>query len=100
MFFLDTFGCIILLIGKRRENLSRTSCVAFVPVAADGHALVHAVGGAGDDVVEFVGHAAGARHVGHTAGPVQLGRQDVVQHAARVADLEAARLDASHLQRS
>lgn len=74
--------------------------VTSVPVAADGHALVHAVSGARDDVVEFVGHAARARHVSHTAGPVQLGRQDVVQHAARVADLEAAWFDASHLQQS
>ncbi len=35
-------------------------------------------------------------HVGHTARPVELAVQDVVHHAARVADLEAARLDAAH----
>ena len=46
-----------------------------------------------DDVVELVAHAAGPGHVGHAAGSVELAVQDVVQHAARVPDLEAARLD-------
>ena len=34
---------------------------------------------------------------GSPAGAVELGREDVVQHAASVADLEAAGLDASNL---
>lgn len=87
-------------MGKKKELKPHRLQKASVPVATDGHALVHSVRGARDDVVKFVGHAPRARHVGHTAWPVQLGRQDVVQHATRVADLEAARFDAAHLQRS
>ena len=33
------------------------------------------------------------------AWPIQLRRQDVVEHASRVANLEAARFDASHCGR-
>ena len=71
---------------------------AGVAVATNGHALVHAVGVARDNVVELVGHAARLGHVRNAAGAVQLGVDDVVHHAARVAHLEAAGLDASHLK--
>mmetsp|Transcript_13165 Transcript_13165/g.52746 ORF Transcript_13165/g.52746 Transcript_13165/m.52746 type:complete len:1108 (+) Transcript_13165:373-3696(+) len=66
-----------------------------VPVAADGDALAHAVRVARDYVVELVRHAARLGHVAHRARPVELGGDDVVEHAARVADAEAARLDAA-----
>ena len=54
--------------------------------------------GLADDVVELVVHAAGPGQVGHAAGPVEIAVQDVVHHAARVPDLEAARarLDPTH----
>ena len=54
--------------------------------------------GLADDDVQLVAHAAGPGQVGHAAGPVEIAVQDVVHHAARVPDLEAARarLDPTH----
>lgn len=69
----------------------------YKPVSTDGHTFKNTIGGAGDDVVELVGHAAWARHVGHAAGAIELWGEDVVQHASSVPDLEAARLDSSNL---
>lgn len=69
----------------------------FIPVSSDGHAFINAICSARDDVVQLVGHASRAGHVRHASRTVQFGGQDVVQHAARVADLEAARLDATNL---
>ncbi len=68
---------------------------AGVPITANGHALVDAVGVLGDDVVQLVGHAARLGHVADRALAVELGGNNVVHHAARVADLEAAGLDAA-----
>mmetsp|Transcript_71915 Transcript_71915/g.155306 ORF Transcript_71915/g.155306 Transcript_71915/m.155306 type:complete len:858 (-) Transcript_71915:25-2598(-) len=68
---------------------------ARVAVTADGDALVDAVGAAGDHVVQLVGHAARLGDVRHGAGAVQARHDDVVQHAASVADAEAAGLDAA-----
>mmetsp|Transcript_46225 Transcript_46225/g.142995 ORF Transcript_46225/g.142995 Transcript_46225/m.142995 type:complete len:588 (-) Transcript_46225:519-2282(-) len=72
---------------------------ARVPVAANGNALVDAIRVAADDVVQLVGHAPGLGDVGNGAGAVQAGHHDVVKHATRVADAEAARLDAAHGRR-
>lgn len=68
-----------------------------IPVPADGHTFENTVCGAGDYVVEFVGHAARAGHVGHAAWTIQLGGEDVIQHAASISDFETAWLDPSHL---
>lgn len=68
---------------------------AGVSVAANGDTLVDAIGVLGDDVVQLVGHAAGLGHVADGSVAVQLGRDDVVHHAAGVADLERAGFDAA-----
>ena len=47
------------------------------------------------DVVQLVGHATRLADVRDAARLVQLARDDVVQHAARVTDAEAARGDAT-----
>lgn len=73
---------------------------ARVAVTADGDALVRAVGRVGEDVVELVRHAARLGDVADRPGAVQLGREDVVDHAARVADAEAAGLDAANRRRA
>lgn len=70
---------------------------ADVPVSSDGYPFVDTICGAGDDVVQLVGHAPRARHVCHTAGTIKFGSQDVVQHATCVTDLKTAWLDASDL---
>ena len=70
-------------------------CRAGISVTADGDAFKDAVGGVGDDVVQLVRHATGLGHVRDRAGPVELGRDDVVHHAAGVADLERTGLDAA-----
>lgn len=70
---------------------------SLLPVSPDGHPLVDTISGPGDDVVELVGHAPGAGHVGHAARSVQLGCQDVVQHAPSVAYLKAAWFDPTNL---
>lgn len=72
----------------------------YTPVSADCHAFKNAIRSAGDDVVELVGHAARAGHVGHAAWTVKLGGQDVIQHASSVADLKAARLYSSDLHKN
>lgn len=69
-----------------------------VPVPSDGHTFIDAICGAGDDVVQLVGHAPRARHICYTARAIQFGSQDVVQHATCVADLKTAWLDASDLK--
>lgn len=68
-----------------------------VPVSSDGHTFIDAVCGAGDDVVQLIGHASRPRHICHAAWPIKFGSQDVVQHATCVADLKTAGLDATNL---
>jgi len=68
---------------------------AGVPVASDGDALVDAIRVLAQDVVELVAHPSRARDVGDRARAVQLALDAVVNHAARVADAEAPRLDAA-----
>lgn len=58
----------VVLVAQKVVN----EASAGVAVAADCHPLVHAVGVARDDVVEFVGHAAALRHIRHRARSVQL----------------------------
>lgn len=79
------------------KNTQTNNNSLFLPVSSDGHTFIHAICGAGDDVVQLVGHSAGARHVCNAARAIQFGSQDVVQHAACVADLKTARLDATDL---
>eukprot|EP00123_Amoebidium_parasiticum_P009668 comp19635_c0_seq1/m.23182 comp19635_c0_seq1/g.23182 ORF comp19635_c0_seq1/g.23182 comp19635_c0_seq1/m.23182 type:complete len:487 (+) comp19635_c0_seq1:1309-2769(+) len=110
---LDGLGKLVLLnttnLAKQDEHLAAVVVLvaaqmvhegrAGVAVTANGNALKHTVGVAGNDVVELVGHATRPRHIGHRAGAIQLGRDDVVHHAASVADAEAAGLDATHCGR-
>lgn len=70
----------------------------YLPVPANGHTFKNAIGGAGNDVVKFIGHATRAGHVSHAARPIELGGQDVVQHASGISDLETAWLDSSNLE--
>ena len=69
---------------------------ARVAVAPDGDALVDPVGVDRADVVELVAHPAGPGDVGHVARSVEAAADDVVHHAARVADPETAGLDAAN----
>lgn len=73
---------------------------ARVPVPTNGDALRHAIRGRRHDVVQLVAHAAGLGHVRHGSRAIQTAADDVVQHAARVADAEAAGCDAAHRRRA
>lgn len=66
-----------------------------VPVATNGNTLEHTVGRVGDDVIELVGHAAGLGDVRDGTRAVELGGNNVVHHATRVADLERTGPDAT-----
>ena len=56
------------LIGQNAvlDNFTRT-CSSCVPVSSDGHALIDTIGCPGDDVVQLIGHATRARHIGNTS---------------------------------
>lgn len=70
---------------------------AWVSVPTNGHTFINSISSTGDYIVEFIGHAARAGHVGHAAWTVELGGKDVIQHASCVADLKTAWLDSSNL---
>lgn len=71
-----------------------------ISIASDGDSLVDTVRSARDDIVELVGHATRSGDVGDATRSVEFRHQNVVQHAARVADLETTRLETSHRGRS
>lgn len=71
---------------------------SYKPVSANGHTLKDPIRSAGDYVVEFVGHAAGAGHIGHAAWAVELGGKNVIQHTSCVPNFKTAWLDTSNLQ--
>ena len=66
------------------------------PHQCNGDSLVRSVGLVRYDVVQLVRHSPRAGDVRHSSRSVQLAVQDVVHHAASVADLEAAGGDATH----
>mmetsp|Transcript_72487 Transcript_72487/g.147049 ORF Transcript_72487/g.147049 Transcript_72487/m.147049 type:complete len:530 (-) Transcript_72487:1357-2946(-) len=86
----------VILVAQEVINES----AARIAVAANCDAFVDAVGVPADDVVQLVRHAAGLGHIGHRAWAVEPGHDDVVQHAARVPDADAARLDTAHRGRA
>lgn len=40
--------------------------LAQLPVSSNGHTLIDAIGGVGDDIIEFIGHTSRSRHVSNT----------------------------------
>ena len=58
----DHFHIRVFLISDHVIHERRTR----IPVTANGHALVHAICGPRDDVVELIGHAARSRHISNT----------------------------------
>ena len=72
---------------------------AGISVTANSHTLVYAVGGVGDDVVQLVGHASRLGDVPDGAVAVELGGDNIVHHATRVADLVRTGLDATDRRR-
>lgn len=72
----------------------------YVPIPTDGHTFKYTISGAGDYIVKFIGHAAWSGHIGHASWAIQLGGEDVIQHASRIPDLETAWLDSSNLDKT
>jgi hypothetical protein len=68
---------------------------ARVSVSTDCHALVHAIGGVTDNVVELIGHTTRLGNISDRALAIKLRGYDVVHHAASISNLERTRLDAS-----
>lgn len=87
------------IIRQFRPSSLHTAGI-YIPVPTNGHAFENTVCGAGDYVVEFVGHATWAGHVGHAARTIKRGGEDVIQHASSVPDLETAWLDSSDLDKN
>mmetsp|Transcript_60820 Transcript_60820/g.98467 ORF Transcript_60820/g.98467 Transcript_60820/m.98467 type:complete len:506 (-) Transcript_60820:816-2333(-) len=85
--------CLIVVLVAQEVVQEAAARVA---ITSDSDALVHAVSLLGNHVVELVGHASGLGDVGHGAGAVEPRHDDVVQHAAGVANTQATWLDASH----
>eukprot|EP01137_Pigoraptor_chileana_P036093 Opistho-2@31092 len=82
------------IVLKAQQMINK--CGSGVAVSTDRNALVHTVGAARDDVIEFVAHATRARNIRDAAGAVQTGRHNVVEHATSVANLKAAWLDSAN----
>lgn len=69
-------NCWIVLIAQ--EVVDEPS--ARVPVAANCHALVHAVRVARYNVVKFIRHTTALRHVRHCSRPVELRNINSLEH--------------------
>lgn len=90
--------CLLLTNKTGHPCLNLSPICTHTPVSSNGYTFVNSISGAGDDVVELIGHAPRAGDVGHAAWPVQLGCQDVVEHSTCVSDLKTARLYSSNLR--